>query len=88
MYIRKTETEYQLHVNYGYGHGWEHEISESSPKEIRDRRREYRENCPEYPTKIVVKRVPISKSPMLDKGMKYMEKIYGKSLGVPSPREI
>lgn len=56
-YTRKTRDEYQLHVNYGQG--WEHEISEDTRKEAQERKKEYRENCPEYPTKIVVKRVKI-----------------------------
>lgn len=57
-YIRKTKDEYQLHINYGFGHGYEHEVSEDTYKEIKQRRKEYRENCPQYPTKIVVKRIP------------------------------
>lgn len=49
-YQRKTSDEYRLHVNYGQG--WEHEVSEETYKEIRERRKEYSENCPEYETKI------------------------------------
>jgi hypothetical protein len=56
-YKRKTRDEWQLHVNYGQG--WEHEISEDSFREARDRRREYRENCPEYPVRLLCKRVRI-----------------------------
>lgn len=56
-YQRKTIDEYQIHVNYGYGDGWEHEISEDTLAEARQRAKEYRENCPEYPVKIVCKRV-------------------------------
>jgi hypothetical protein len=56
-YNRKTTDEYQLHINYGFGHGWEHETSEETMKEARARQKEYRENCPQYPTKVVVKRV-------------------------------
>jgi hypothetical protein len=47
---RKTRDEYRLHVNYGQG--WEHEISEDKFREALARKREYQENCPEYPTKI------------------------------------
>lgn len=54
-YTRKTEDEWQIHVNYGQG--FEHEISESTFREARERRKEYRENCPQYPVKIVCKRV-------------------------------
>lgn len=51
---RKTVDTWQLHVNYGQG--WEHEITESTSREARERRREYRENCPQYPTRIVYRR--------------------------------
>jgi hypothetical protein len=56
-YVRKTRDEWQLWINYG--RGWEHEISEDSSKEIRERAKEYRENCPEYPRQIKCKRVRI-----------------------------
>lgn len=51
-YVRKTRDEYRLWIDYGYGHGWEHECSEDTGTEIRKRCREYRENCPQYPRKI------------------------------------
>jgi hypothetical protein len=57
MYKRRTFDEYQLHINYGQG--WEHEISEESRKEAKERIKEYCANCPQYPVKIVVKRVKI-----------------------------
>lgn len=50
VYVRKTRDEWRLHINYGLG--WEYEVSEDSGTEIRKRRREYRENCPEYPRRI------------------------------------
>jgi hypothetical protein len=56
-YVRKTRDEYQIYVNYGQG--WEHEISEDTMKEAQERRKEYRDNCPQYQTKIVSKRVRI-----------------------------
>jgi hypothetical protein len=59
MYQRKTRDEYQIHIRYGDRYGWEHEISEDTRKEAQQRRREYRENCPEYPVRIVKKRVPL-----------------------------
>lgn len=46
-------TVYHLLVNYGFGDGWEDEVAESTRAEILERAREYRENCPEYPVKIV-----------------------------------
>ena len=55
-YQRKTVDVYSLFVNYGYGHGYEHELDEYSRSEIRQRQREYAENCPQYPTKIVMRR--------------------------------
>lgn len=60
MYQRKTRDEYQIHVKYGSLHGWEHEITEDTFQEARERRKEYRENCPEYPVRIVKKRVPLA----------------------------
>lgn len=55
MRQRKTRDEFQLHVNYGQG--FEHEISEDTRAEVNLRRREYRENCPQYPVKIVKRRI-------------------------------
>lgn len=43
---------YVLYVNYGYG--WEYELSEYSQKEMEERVKEYRENCPQYPLKVKV----------------------------------
>lgn len=57
------EDEYQLWVNYGPGmgfKGWEYEIAESTLEEAQQRQREYKENVPQYPTKIVHKRVPLA----------------------------
>lgn len=59
MYTRKTRDEFQLHVNYGYGHGFEHEISEDTRKEAKAQQKCYAENCPQYATKIIRKRVKI-----------------------------
>ena len=53
-YKRKTRDTWQLHVNYGQG--WEHEITEDSRREIKDRVAEYRANFPKYPVKVVTKR--------------------------------
>ena len=59
-YQRKTQDEYRIMVNYGYGHGWEYEIAEDTFQEARQRRQEYRDNAPQYPVKIVKARVPIA----------------------------
>lgn len=58
-YIRKTRDEYWLLCNYGYGDGWEYVLSEDTVSEIKQRRKEYIENMPQYPYKIVKKRIPI-----------------------------
>jgi hypothetical protein len=56
-YLRKTQDEFQLWINYGQG--WEHELFEDSRTEIKVRRIEYSLNCPQYPTKVIKKRVKI-----------------------------
>ena len=56
---RKTRDEYRIEVNYGYGHGWEHEISEDSRTEGKKRLAEYRANAPQYPVRMVKRRVKI-----------------------------
>lgn len=48
---RKTRDVWRLYVNYGYG--WEYEFEEDSLSEIKKRKKEYRENCPQYPIKVV-----------------------------------
>lgn len=50
-YQRKTRDVWRFYVDYGYG--WEHEFDEYSLAEIRQRRKEYRENCPQHPVKVV-----------------------------------
>ena len=50
-YKRKTRDVWRFYVNYGCG--WEHELDEDSFSEIRKRKKEDRENCPQYPTKVV-----------------------------------
>lgn len=47
-----------LYVNYGQG--WEYEFAEDTHEEICKRRKEYRENLPQYPVKIVLKREKIN----------------------------
>lgn len=50
-YQRKTRDVWRFYVNYGCG--WEHEFDEDSFSEIKKRKKEYRENCPQYPIKVV-----------------------------------
>jgi hypothetical protein len=45
-----------LQANYGYGHGWEDVCAEESHKEAQARLKEYRENMPEYPYRIISRR--------------------------------
>lgn len=59
MYIRKTRDEYVLMCDYGYGDGWEEVCTETTCAEAKQRKREYCENMPQYPYKIVKRRVPI-----------------------------
>ena len=55
-YVRKTEDEYQVHTNYGYG--WEHELSEETRSEALQRVKEYRQNAYQLQgIKILKKRV-------------------------------
>lgn len=60
-YQRKTRDTWQIHVNYGYGDGWEHECTEMSFHEAREQVKCYRENC-NYPVRMVMKREPIETS--------------------------
>ena len=48
---RKTRDVWRFYVNYGCG--WEYELAEYSLSEIKKRKKEYRENCPQYPIKVV-----------------------------------
>lgn len=43
------------------GHGWEHELTEFTRAEAQQRLKEYRENCPQYPARIVMAREKIEK---------------------------
>lgn len=56
-YQRKTYDEWRLESNYG--NGWEEVLTESTYAEIKLRLREYRENAPEWPYRIVKRRVRI-----------------------------
>jgi len=56
-YQRKTEDEYQIH-QYHLGH-WEEVHCESTRRAVVQSLKNYRKNQPQYPVKIVKKRVPI-----------------------------
>lgn len=50
-YERKTIDTWELQLNYGYG--WEYTLTEYTRKEARERLKEYRENQPQYPARLV-----------------------------------
>lgn len=54
-YERKTIDTWELQLNYGYG--WEYTLTEFTRKEARARLKEDRENQPQYPARLVKKRV-------------------------------
>jgi hypothetical protein len=58
-YKRKTEDEYQIQGNYGYGHGFECVTTEETWKAAKEQIKCYRENEPGVPFRIVHKRVKL-----------------------------
>lgn len=56
---RKTRDVWEVRGNYGYGHGFETVTAELTLSEARQRLREYRENEPGVPFKIVKTREPL-----------------------------
>ena len=58
-YKRKTRDEFNVQQNFGYGHGWEDVSAYGSRRDAQLGLKEYRENQPEYPVRIVVRRIPI-----------------------------
>jgi hypothetical protein len=56
---RKTIDTWELHVNYGLGHGWECECVEFSRADMRVTRDAYRGDCM-FPIRVVRKRMKIS----------------------------
>lgn len=59
-YQRKTKDEYQLQANYKCGDGWEVVLTEDTKAEALEQKKSYLANMPEYPYKVVKKRVPIN----------------------------
>jgi hypothetical protein len=57
-YVRKTRDEYNVEQNWDQG--WEAVCSENTRREARERLKEYRENQPEAPARIVKRRVKIN----------------------------
>lgn len=58
-YIRKTRDVYEVQQWTGKQYGWEAVTAETTRKEAKERLREYRENQPQYPARLVVKREKI-----------------------------
>lgn len=58
-YERKTQDEYVLLTNYGYG--WDEEVTEDTMREIKQRAREYLLNTTAQ-IKIIKRRVPKEKT--------------------------
>lgn len=57
-YVRKTVDTFVVLQYTGCGYGWEEVHTEDTRTEAKERLREYRDNQPEYPVKLVKKRVP------------------------------
>ena len=56
-YVRKTTDEFEIQQYTGAQYGWECVCSEETRKEAKERKKEYRNNQPEYAVRIVKKRV-------------------------------
>ena len=56
-YVRTTHDEYNIEQYIGQQYGWEVATCEESRGEARRRAQEYRANQPQYPVRIVKKRV-------------------------------
>lgn len=54
---RKTEDVWTVQGNYGHGHGWEDLTSEATRAEAKQRLKEYRDNEPGVPHRLVKQRV-------------------------------
>jgi len=53
-----------LHIVQGYyGQGWEDETAEENAAQAWQRLKEYRENMPEYPHRVIQRREPIEVKP-------------------------
>lgn len=58
MTTNKYLYEHVVQGNYGYGYGWEDVCTEEDPVEAQARYREYREAEPQYPHRVIERRVP------------------------------
>lgn len=58
-YQRKTRDVFEVEQYFGTGHGWEFVCSENTRREANERRREYRDNQPEFAVRVRKHREPI-----------------------------
>lgn len=56
---RKLKSEWELQSNFGSGHGWECVTTEETWKAVKEQIKCYRDNAPQYPYRIVHRRVPV-----------------------------
>ena len=61
MYIRKTKDEYEIQGNYGSQYGWERVTTEETWKDAKRQLKCYNDNEPDFPHRIVKKRIKIEK---------------------------
>lgn len=54
-----TEVQHIVQVNYGHGHGWEDVTGSTDYKEAARDLQSYRKNAPEYPARLIKRRVKI-----------------------------
>jgi hypothetical protein len=59
MYVRKTTDVFEIQGDYGYGHGYETVTSEENRKDAKARLKEYQENEPCVPFRLIKKREKI-----------------------------
>lgn len=60
--IARQEGTSRTKLKVDYGSGWEHDLDEYSLSEIKKTRKEYRENCPQYPVRVVKGREKIEET--------------------------
>jgi len=65
MYIRKTRDVWDVEQYTGPGYGWEVVTAEDHRKDALARLREYRENQPEYPVRLRLRRERLEQVPPL-----------------------
>ncbi len=59
-YVRKTEDEFRIMADHGYGDGWELETTETNRKDAKEQIKIYRQEAPQARYKLVKCRVKIN----------------------------